>query len=91
MTGLSSILQRLEFQGSVTLPGRPSEALSRWRRKRSIAIGISFAAAGAGVVLIIIGAIVRDVGFWSLSIIVGALLGVLGLFVGVILVGVGLL
>ncbi|MDN6193347.1 MAG: hypothetical protein L0J32_15795, partial [Brevibacterium sp.] len=89
MTGLSSILQRLDFQGSVTLPGQPSEPLSRWRRRRSSAIRISFSGAGVGVALIITGVILHDVGFWSLSIILGALLAVLGLLVELILVGVG--
>lgn len=89
MTGLSSILQFLDIHGTVTSPRRPSEPLSRWRRKRSRAIRISFAGACAGVLLIIAGVILRDVGLWSLSLILGAFLAVLGLLVGLILIGVG--
>lgn len=88
-TGLSSILQCLDIHGTVTLPGQPSEPLSPWRRKRSRAIRISFAGAGAGVLLIIAGVILRDVGLWSLSLNLGGFLAVLGLLVGLILIGVG--
>ncbi|GAA1546258.1 hypothetical protein GCM10009691_20890 [Brevibacterium picturae] len=47
------------------------------------------AGAGAGVVLIITGIILLDVGFWALSIILGGFLAVLGLLVGLFLLGVG--
>lgn len=89
MTGLSSILHPLDCQGSVTLPGQPSEPMSHWEQRRSSAIRISFSGAGAGVALIITGVILHDVGFLSLSIILGAFLSVLGLLLGLILLGMG--
>lgn len=89
MTLLNSTLQGLDAHGAVTLPGRASEPLSRWLRTRSRAIRVAFGVGGAGVLLIVLGVLLRNVGLWALLIIVGALPTVLGTLVGLILIATG--
>lgn len=89
MTLLNSILRQLDNHGAVTLPGRPSEPLSRWLRRRRRAIRIAFGVGAAGVLLVIVGVLLRNLGIWSMLIVLGALPAVLGTLVGLILLAVG--
>ncbi|MEH0974575.1 hypothetical protein V6U77_25925 [Micromonospora sp. CPCC 205546] len=84
---LAWALQQLHVHGAVSLPGRRSDPVIRWLKRRRLFIGISLGIMGLGVLVLIAGIALRQVGVWALGIPIGAFL----VFVGVVYLGVVLM
>ena len=80
-TRLPEVLRQLDRHGTVSLEGRRSEPFRRWIGRQRIASVIFLVGAGAGVVAIVLGVLLRDVGAWAVLIVVGGFLVFFGLAV----------
>jgi len=84
---LQAVLAQLGAHGALTLPGRACDPTLRWMRRvagvRSVAIGVL----ALGVVLMILGGVLRNTGGWALALVVGGFLA----FAGVVALGAALM
>ncbi|MBL3686227.1 hypothetical protein D3248_04575 [Leucobacter zeae] len=88
-TALQDALRQLEQHGAASLPGRRSDTVLRWKRRRRVLTGTMLAMGGAGVLACIVGLALREVGVWALLIPIGFLLAFAGLLSGALTVLAG--
>lgn len=77
--GVAEALHQLDLHGGVVLEGRRSEPFRRWYRRRQIALLVFLLVAVAGVLAIIVGVALREVGAWAVLILFGGFLVFFGL------------
>ncbi|MBM9465366.1 hypothetical protein JL108_18095 [Aeromicrobium sp. YIM 150415] len=81
---LPDLLRQLDLHGTVAADGRPSEPFRRWVGRRRATLLVAVLIAVAGVVGIVIGLVLREVGVWAILLPVGGFL----VFAGLIIAGV---
>lgn len=81
---LDGVLGQLHHHGAVSLPGSWAGATARWLRRRRILMGTMFGISGTGVLTVVLGLALRNVGVWALLIPLGSLLAFVGLMGGAI-------
>lgn len=82
---VDAALRQLATRGSVTLPGAQSRASRRWERQWLTAVLVYAGAGVLGIVAIVVGIFLRDVGAWGLLAVVGGMVAFLGLTSGTLM------
>lgn len=75
---LQGALAQLDARGELTLPGRPADVTLRWIRRRNRLRACAITTLGVGVLLAVLGGVLRDSGIWALAVPVGGFLAFLG-------------